>query len=163
MVAKQASYTLALSPPRHDWALITKRTNSGLNEIVGKITVIYPKKNAEEQRTELSYCINPNYAGRGLATEGSKLVLESLKEELVATAEKVPDLESRKREFVATVHPKNIPSQKVLEKLGFEKDPKRQAGDKPGATVERPRNYYLLIPKPSIENNSMRSGRYVVM
>ncbi len=63
----------------------------------------------DSKRTEIAYCISPYFSGRGLTTQASKLVIEYVG-----------------GPFVATVHPENIGSRKVLEKLGFKEDPIRQ-------------------------------------
>lgn len=76
---------------------------------------------------DLSYCIAPSFGSKGLTTKASRLVLDY-----------IPG------NFVATAHPKNIGSKRVLEKLGFKPDLSRQNVKKFGSV----RDYYLLLREP---------------
>jgi RimJ/RimL family protein N-acetyltransferase len=105
------------SKPRlyYIWALITHEG------IAGQILITYP--NETEASTELFYIISPQFGGRGLTTEASKLVINFIK-----------------GPFVATVHPTHKASIAVLKKLGFKLDPKRQNIKK----YDSIRDYYVL-------------------
>lgn len=98
----------------YHWSLITH------DGIAGIISVWYP--DTEEPLDELAYCLAPRFSGRGLTTDGSRLVIDFIS-----------------KPFVATVHPDNIASVKVLEKLGFKKDPTRLGVPKYGSV----RDYYV--------------------
>jgi ribosomal-protein-alanine N-acetyltransferase len=96
-VSHYASDNVSINPEGYHWAIITKYG------IVGKVSSYYPEENEEEN--ELAYYILPNYNGLGLTTEASRLVIEAVG-----------------GKFLATVHPKNTASIRVLEKLGFHAD-----------------------------------------
>lgn len=99
----------------YSWTIITHRG------IAGRVTIKIPEEKG--LMPDLSYCIAPSFGGKGLTTEASSLVLHD-----------IPG------NFEATVHPENIGSIKVLEKLGFKPDISRQNIKKFGNI----RNYYIL-------------------
>lgn len=105
----------------YHWAMITHSKIVGFG-IAGMISIVIP--NMIEPKMELAYCIAPAFGGRGLTTQGSRLVLEAIPVN-----------------FVATVDPKNVASRKILEKLGFIPDDSRQGVKKYGTI----RDYYLLL------------------
>lgn len=119
--------TFSLLPPHeksnkmeaYHWALITHSKVKG-EGIAGILSIVIP---GAEAMVELAYCIAPLFGGKGLTTKAAQLVLDA-----------IPG------NFVATVHPDNIGSKRVLEKLGFSSDPLRQ-GVKKYTTI---RDYYLL-------------------
>lgn len=96
------------------WAIISHDGVSGY---------VFTSVSQDSKRTEIAYCISPYFSGRGLTTQASKLVIEYVG-----------------GPFVATVHPENIGSRKVLEKLGFKEDPIRQGVPAYGSI----RDYFLL-------------------
>lgn len=110
------------------WTLITHSKVAGFG-IAGRISIVIP--NETELMGELAYCIAPTFGGRGLTTQGSQLVLESMP-----------------IDFMATVDPKNVGSRKVLEKLGFTPDEARKGVKKYGKT----RDYYLLLKNKRSKN-----------
>jgi ribosomal-protein-alanine N-acetyltransferase len=77
-------------------------------EIVGNVSV----KNINHMMAyaELGYGVDEKYHGKGIATAAVKLVVEKA------------FTESPLRKLFAYVHDKNIPSCRVLEKLGFHKE-----------------------------------------
>jgi [ribosomal protein S5]-alanine N-acetyltransferase len=89
--------------------------------VVGEVRVFKPKD--EGERLEIGYSLNPAMGGRGFATKASELVTKTVG-----------------GPFVATVHPENIASVRVLEKVGFRKDLTRLGVAKYGQI----RDYYLL-------------------
>lgn len=56
---------------------------------------------------DLAYFTDPEFQGKGVATEAAGLLLRHVFNQ------------NSLNEIIATVHPKNVPSQKVLQKLGF--------------------------------------------
>ncbi len=67
--------------------------------------------------------MSPSFSGRGFTTKASQMVIEYVG-----------------GSFMATAHPENIGSRKVLEKLGFKMDPTRQRVPK----FDSVRDYFLL-------------------
>src|SRR5437016_4511062 len=68
--------------------------------ICGFTLVEYPTE--EQPENEIGYAINPQFSGSGLATRAAAMAIKYIK-----------------GPFMATVHPKNIASQRVLTKLGL--------------------------------------------
>lgn len=98
------------------WSIITSQ---GIAGVVGLI-----RSNPDHIKGKgLFYCISPTFSGKNITTTASQLVLESTK-----------------GPFYATVHPKNLASHRVLEKLGFTRDFSRQGVPKFGSI----RDYYVL-------------------
>lgn len=97
--------------------IFTMITSDG---VAGRIA-IYKRDN---DLLELAYFIRPDQGGRGYTTEGSKLVMNYYG-----------------GNFEATAHPQNIPSIRVLQKLGFHPDPTRQNVPKYGSV----RNYWIYL------------------
>ncbi|POR21517.1 alanine acetyltransferase [Flavobacterium columnare] len=87
-----------------NWA-ITEKPNDKLIGFLG-----YYRIQKENYRSEIGYMILPEYAGRGIITEASKLVLEYGFNQM--------GLHS----VEAVIDPKNGASARVLEKLGFSKE-----------------------------------------
>lgn len=67
------------------------------------------KANKKHNRGSIGYSVKKEYWGKGIAKKACKMGLEIMKKEF-----KIHSVE-------ATTHPKNISSQKVLEKNGFKK------------------------------------------
>jgi RimJ/RimL family protein N-acetyltransferase len=117
MVYNNAHNNNLLTPKNYAWSIIT---HDGISD---RVYIFYP--NDKEKNYEISYCINPNHGGKGYATDAARLVINFVKPP-----------------FVATVHPLNIASRKVLKKLGGKTDLSRQDIPKYGSV----RDYYLLEP-----------------
>jgi ribosomal-protein-alanine N-acetyltransferase len=115
---RQAKHNEVKALSYYHWAIIAH------GGIAGKIFIVYPNK--VEKRFEIGYCIAPAFGGRGLTTEASRLVINFVGEE-----------------FVATAHPANKASIAVLEKLGFRRDMSRQNVEKYGSV----RDYFFLNRK----------------
>lgn len=88
---------------RWNGLVICEKNN--LSRVIGEM--IFKLNNFEQQRAELGYRINPQSAGRGVATSAAKLLINYLFE--VAAIHKV----------VAKCDPRNIGSYRVMEKLGM--------------------------------------------
>ena len=89
------------------WLVFDKDTD----KLIGRIGVENREESAEiftaEQSVELGYIVAPEYQGSGIATEVCKVVIEYMIEEFLITR------------FTARVNEKNVPSVKVIKKLGF--------------------------------------------
>jgi ribosomal-protein-alanine N-acetyltransferase len=78
---------------------------SNPNKVIGHVTLDYMPKNPDF--LDLAYFVHPNCQGKGIATEAAKGMIDYAIKEF--GADKV----------VATAHPDNKASQKVLERMGF--------------------------------------------
>jgi ribosomal-protein-alanine N-acetyltransferase len=94
-LTKRIAYINASTKPKFIyWAIINAIG------ICGFTLVEYPTD--EQPENEIGYAINPQFSGNGLATRAATAVMRYIK-----------------GPFMATVHPKNIASQRVLTKLGL--------------------------------------------
>lgn len=104
------------------WAIATRKDN----RIIGTCGFNYWNKG--QKRTEISYDLNYDYWGKGIATKAvdaiTKFALESMRVQRVQ----------------ATVAIDNIPSIKVLEKNGFKRE---GLMEKYGFLEERARDFYM--------------------
>lgn len=73
--------------------------------VIGHVTVDYMPK--EPDYLDLAYFIDSDFQGKGIATEAAKAMISYATDELKA------------EKLVATAHPDNKSSQKILENLGF--------------------------------------------
>jgi len=74
-------------------------------KVIGHVTLDYMPKNPEF--LDLAYFVHPNCQGKGIATEAAKGMIDYAVKEFGAD------------KIVATAHPENKASQKVLEHMGF--------------------------------------------
>lgn len=98
----------------------------------GVISVFNPCDMECKDDLEIAYC------GQGGTLEAAQIVLNSLNVPLTKQ-DLSDDINPKKVGFIATVHPENMKSKQILEKLDFEPDPKRQNVEKFGSV----RNYYI--------------------
>jgi len=115
-----------IKPIYFSWAIITHQGIAG-RVFITNTTEEYSENEKDKKKIEkeLGYFICPAFAGRGLATDASRLAMDSLE-----------------GPFMATVHPKNIGSCIVLKKLGYRADPTRMGGYIP--KYDSVRDYYIL-------------------
>lgn len=118
----------------------------GKLKIIGQI-FLQPNKNGDFN-IELAYCMGPAGSGKGYTTTAAKQILNFVKETM-----------NHFKKVVATVHPKNIGSQKVLEKLGFTLVPERCVAQHP--TYGAPREFYQLdlAANPTITFNATTASQ----
>lgn len=85
------------------WLVVDKETN----EVIGRAGV-ESKENCEDiNQVELSYQVKKEYQNRGIATEVCKAIVDYTFDRL------------EKESIIANVNEKNIPSIRIMEKLGF--------------------------------------------
>ncbi len=77
-------------------------------QVIGQLSLMYRSK--EDQRAEIGYVINPEFANQGFATEAC----EALVSLLFATG--------KFHRIVAKIDARNTPSESVVKKLGFRKE-----------------------------------------
>lgn len=121
-IIRQTQTNNMISPPYYTLAIITQ------GGVAGQFFVVFPnlESDPKDDKSEIGYCLSPSFGGRGLTTEAGHLVLDSFC-----------------GPFFATVHPNNVASTRVLEKLGFKADLTCQNVPKFGSI----RNYYVLERK----------------
>ncbi len=120
--------------PDREHYTFTILTDAGVS---GLLTVWYPHR--KENAFEIGYVIDPHLSGLGIATEAARLVIDAIDNPYI--------------KIIATVHPENKGSQKVLEKLGFKRDLSRQGVTAP--KTGKIRDYYIYVPK---KENSIKSS-----
>lgn len=116
-----------IEPNTYAWSIFSHNGTTGCFWLSRNKIAEAKKKKESEETAEIGFCLRPNLSGRGYTTEAGQLVIDSLESEF-------------KGLIFATVHPKNIGSQKVLEKLDLKPDPEKQ-----NVILEKykaPRNYY---------------------
>ncbi len=86
------------------WLIIDKETNS----VIGRAGVESKENCKDITQVELSYQVKKEYQNRGIATEVCKAIVNYTFEKL------------EKKSIIANVNEKNIPSIRIMEKLGFE-------------------------------------------
>jgi len=121
-ILKCANFNIAFSQTSV-WSVITHDGLAGC---------FWATKNETNTETDIGYVARPHFSGRGLTTEAGKLILD-----------KKFSSGNFNGKIIATFHPNNKASQRVLEKLGLEPDPERQNVSKFGSV----RNYYQRIVK----------------
>ena len=101
-------------------------------EFVGHIDLVPTEESGE---VEVGFILDPKFQGQGFGTESAQALVYDYIDEL--NSDGITSNGSSIQRIMATVHPENIPSQKVLEKIGlsFEKFQER---------FERPRYWYGL-------------------
>lgn len=72
--------------------------------------VVFRVDDAATRRIEIGYRLSPEYAGRGIISEAASAVLDMLFTELDIT------------KVVARCDPRNVPSFKIMEKLGMKRE-----------------------------------------
>lgn len=77
-------------------------------ELIGDLGIQFLQN--DNQQVELGYTLNKNYQGKGYATEALKAVINYL------------FIDLQKHRITASSDPNNMPSIRVLEKLGFRKE-----------------------------------------
>ena len=88
---------------KYTWSIFLK----GTNKVIGQITC-QPKDNEPENIRDVGWFIDPNYQGKGYATEAAIAVLDFMFNEVEIT-----DIQTSAAEI-------NSGSWKIMEKLGFE-------------------------------------------
>lgn len=115
-------------PETSGWTIITH------GGVAGRFSAWRISEDAIEKenigKVEIGYFTRPKFKGRNLSVEAGNLILNS--------ALFTPPL--YRNDFFATVHPKNIASQKVVFKLGFMPDLNRL--NVPNAKYNQPRDYW---------------------
>jgi ribosomal-protein-alanine N-acetyltransferase len=94
------------TPDRSKYSLAATLANSG--RLVGSVSIRITSP--QHLRGELGFVFHPDVWSRGYATEATRLLLEFGREEL------------RLRRVVATCHPDNVASARVLEKAGMQQE-----------------------------------------
>lgn len=85
------------------WCVVSKYEN----KLIG-VSGLHKFKQLENENCEFGFILNPNYWGKGLATEIGKFWFDYAKTTMGLT------------QLIATVSPTNIASRRVLEKLNME-------------------------------------------
>lgn len=87
-------------------ALVEKETNT----VIGDIGLHFLDTDPLNAQVEIGYTLHPNYHGKGFAFEALQAVISYLFKSL------------NKHRIVASVDPNNLPSIRLLKKLGFKKE-----------------------------------------
>jgi RimJ/RimL family protein N-acetyltransferase len=99
-----------------------------VDDDVAGIVRVFSSKEYGADFTEIGYCLKKRYCGKGFMIEACRSVIEFVG-----------------GNFCATVHPDNIASLRVLEKLGFRKDVTKATTLKTWGAISAPRNYYVRL------------------
>ncbi len=80
------------------------------NQVIGDIGIHFLDTDPENKQVEIGYTLNKKYHGKGYATEALTVVINYLINYL------------NKHRITASIDPTNIPSIKLIERLGFRKE-----------------------------------------
>jgi RimJ/RimL family protein N-acetyltransferase len=108
LAAKVAEGELTSEGTRLTLAAALDEAGAGLGPVVGEVSLLW--LSSEHRQGELGYVFNPDYHGRGLATEAAEVILRLGFDELGL------------HRIIGRCDPRNAPSIRVMERLGMRRE-----------------------------------------